>query len=135
MKLRVTMLYDVSALGGEAPPSDVVLLPELFDGGYDALGRGMGIHTLQDAYVERIRTFSRQEHCTCVAGSLAISDTRGKPANRSLVFWNGKLIHCYDKIHLFRPGGDTRLFRAGNANAVFSLRIARQRVLAGVIIC
>jgi omega-amidase len=135
MKLHVTMLYDAGGLQGEVPSSDVIVLPELCDGGYSALGRGDGIHSLRDSYVESFRIFSKQSHCTCVAGSLAIRDKPGKPANRSLVFRNGNLIHHYDKIHLFRPGGDTRFFRAGSANAVFTFPVRKQRIRAGVIIC
>ena len=55
--------------------------------------------------------------------------------NTSLVFRNGRCIHRYDKIHLFRPAGDTRYFRAGRDNAVFNVAAGKRRIRAGVILC
>jgi predicted amidohydrolase len=52
-----------------------------------------------------------------------------------MVYRNGKLLHRYDKIHLFGPGGDTRYFDAGSGNRVFSFPVGKGRVNAGVIIC
>jgi omega-amidase len=135
MRLHVLMAFETATLRLHLPPAHVILLPELLDRGYAALKQGDGIHTTDDEYVGLFRDVSRRAHCTCIAGSLAIRDTQGSLANSSLVFRNGTRIHKYDKIHLFPPGGDTRFFRAGIGNNVFTVSVGKKRVRAGVIIC
>jgi len=51
------------------------------------------------------------------------------------VFRRGRLIHRYDKIHLFRPAGDHRYFRPGSRIRTFRLSAGAARVRCGVIIC
>ncbi len=135
MKLHVTMVYDAPPLQTYSPSPHVLMVPEMYDGGYAALGRGEGVHSPRDEYVKMFRDFSRRAHCTCIAGSMAIRGRGGDMTNTSLVFRNGRCIHRYDKIHLFRPAGDTRYFRAGRGNAVFTVTVGKRRIRAGVIIC
>ena len=135
MRLHVLLAYETASLQQDMPSTHVIVLPELFDRGYAALKHGDGIHSADDEYVGLFRDISRRAHCTCIAGSLAIRDKHGSLANSSLVFRNGTCIHRYDKIHLFRPGGDTRYFRAGSSNKVFTVSLGGKRVRAGVIIC
>lgn len=135
MRLHVLMVYATASLQKDMPSTHVIVLPELLDRGYAALKHGDGIHSVNDEYVRLFRDISRREHCACIAGSLAIRGEHGSLANSSLVFRNGRCIHRYDKIHLFRPGGDTRFFRAGSSNRVFTVSAGGKRVRAGVIIC
>jgi|WetSurMetagenome_2_1015567.scaffolds.fasta_scaffold35905_3 omega-amidase len=135
MRLQVLLAFETASLQPDMPPAHVIVLPELADRGYSALKQGEGVHTEEDEYVRQFRTISRRAHCTCIAGSLAIRNTRGVMTNSSLVFRNGACIHRYDKIHLFPPGGDTRFFRAGSTNKVFTVALENTRVRAGVIIC
>jgi omega-amidase len=135
MKLRLVLAYDAASLQSPLPPSDVIVLPELMDGGYAALKRGEGIHTLGDGFLEKIRSMSKRGRCTCVAGSVPVTGKNKTLTNTSLVFRNGVRVHRYDKIHLFRPGGELRYFKAGGGNHVFSLTPGRPRVRAGLIIC
>jgi len=101
MKLHVTLADNVEALQGLSAHTDVIVLPELADGGYAALKRGEGIHTVDDAYLRELRDLSRRSRCTCIAGSLSIRNTHNQLTNTSVVFRNGRRIHRYDKIHLF----------------------------------
>jgi len=135
MKLRLTLIGDASPLSGKIPPSDVLLFPELVDGGYAALGRGAGTHRAGDPYVTLFQDASRKYRCTCVAGSVALRNFDGSLTNTSLVFRNGRCVHRYDKIHLFRPARDHRFFRAGSVVRSFLVPVKGRRIRAGVIIC
>jgi len=135
MKLRLTLLGDASQLSGKIPPSDVLLFPELVDGGYAALERGAGSHNVGDQYVTLFREASRIHRCTCIAGSVALRHSDGALTNTSLVFRHGRCVHRYDKIHLFRPAGDHRYFRAGTGVRSFLVPVRDKRIRTGVIIC
>jgi omega-amidase len=114
--------------------SDVVVFPELVDGGYAALARGAGRHRLGDGLLASFARLTRRGGLACVAGSVLLQSGRGG-TNTSCVFRGGRLIHRYDKIHLFRPTGDTRYFRPGRRIGTFPLPGSRQRLRAGVILC
>lgn len=135
MKLHVTLAYNTDALRGASLTTNVVVLPELVDGGYAALRRGSGIHTMDDEYMEEFRSISRRHGCTCIAGSNTIRNGHGLPTNTSMVFRNGKRVHRYDKIHLFKPAGEERLFQPGRQNKPFTVLAGRSRIRAGVIVC
>jgi omega-amidase len=135
MKLRLSFLGDVSPLSGRIPPSDVLMFPELVDGGYAALERGAGTHRIGDPYLRLFQDASRKYRCTCVAGSVALQNFDGSLTNTSLVFRRGRCVHRYDKIHLFRPAGDHRFFRAGSVVRSFLIPVKDRRVRAGVILC
>jgi predicted amidohydrolase len=51
------------------------------------------------------------------------------------VYCRGRLIHRYDKIHLFRPSGDHRYFRPGTQIRTFRVTLPGVRISCGVIIC
>jgi predicted amidohydrolase len=135
MNLRLTLLADAALLCGRIPACDVLLLPELVDGGYAALERGEGAHRAGDHYLRVFQDASRKHRCTCVAGSVALRNTDGSLTNTSLVFRHGRRVHRYDKIHLFRPTGDHRFFRGGTGVRSFLIPVKDTRVRAGVIIC
>ncbi len=115
---------------------DILLLPELVDGGYAALRHGAQPHRLNSPLLSTIRVSSRVLGCTIVAGSVFLHENSPSPTNSTLVFSNGKLIHRYDKIHLFRPTDDRRYFHPGRLNAgTFAIRTKKRVIRGGVIIC
>jgi omega-amidase len=135
MNLRLTLLGDAAQLSGKIPQTDVLLFPELVDGGYAALECGDGLHRIGDHYTTLFQAASRKYNCTCVAGSVALRNNDGSVTNTTLVFRRGRRVHRYDKIHLFRPTGDHRIFRAGAGVRSFLIPVKDRRVRAGVIIC
>ena len=114
---------------------NLLIFPELVDGGYAALSRGEGLHTLGDPFVGRFRRATARMPLCCVAGSMRLRSPRGGATNTCLVFQGGRLVHRYDKVHLFRPCLDHRYFRPGDAIGTFSLRGGRVAVRAGIAIC
>ena len=138
--LHVGLLWDPDVCGyfrrrPAAAATDLVILPELFDGGYALLRRGGGRHAADGALPRALRALTRERPVTLVAGSIALRGGSGKPTNTVLVFRSGRLLARYDKIHLFRPAGDTRFFRAGSRPVRFRLNAGGKSVTAGLAVC
>jgi len=112
---------------------DVLLFPELVDGGYAALAQGAAPHRSSDPYLAGFQSASNSYSFTCVAGSVAFEHSKGRRTNTSFVFRDGKTVARYDKVHLFEPTGDHLYFvRGKNAS---SFHLGNHKVRAGVIIC
>jgi omega-amidase len=133
-RISVGLAADASLLsaGGGV---DVIVLPELVDGGYAALTAGRGKHREGDIFLKTVRAMSGRRPMTIVAGSVALEGKSGNVTNSAIVFSRGRQIHRYDKIHLFRPTGDHRFFVPGRAFGAFTFRSRSTPVKAGVIIC
>ncbi len=114
---------------------DLLVFPELLDGGYAALKRGMRPHRPDDPFITDVVTASMTVPTCIVAGSTYLDDGSGNRTNTSLTFQAGHLLHRYDKIHLFGPAADKRYFTPGRTIRPFFLRAGEMRLRAGVIIC
>jgi omega-amidase len=135
--IRVGLSYDLSWLRqGRRPPElrrmDLLLFPELVNGGYAALAAGGGVHTPGDSTLQLFRDLTRHSAMRCVAGTVCLENRDGRRTNSSLVFSGGSVIHRYDKIHLFHPAGDHRYFSPGSTFGTF--RVVRG-LQTGVIVC
>lgn len=118
------------------PAADVLLFPELMDGGYAALKQGKPPHALNDVFLSSLKILSKGSSSTIVAGSTFLKHATSSPTNTTLVFRRGRLIHRYDKIHLFRPTGDAKFFSRGELKPkTFVLSSRSARLKAGVVIC
>ena len=115
--------------------ADILVFPEMVDSGYAALKAGAPPHRFGDGVLSAFASASRALAPYCVAGSVYLSEPPPRSSNTSLVYRRGKLIHRYDKIHLFRPGGDHRYFRPGTHIGTFPVTLAAARIRCGVIIC
>jgi len=113
----------------------LVVFPELVDGGYSALARGAGGHMPGDTLQRSFARLTRSGIPFCIAGSVLLKTRRGRPTNTSLVFHRGRLIHRYDKIHLFRPAGDDQYFSPGRRIGTFPFPPGGRGFRAGVILC
>jgi omega-amidase len=138
--LRIGLGFDHTILLGSRSVAslqnlDLLLFPELVDGGYAALANGAGRHLLNDAFLRRFRDASARYALCCVAGSVCLEHKRSECTNTSLVFTRGRMVHQYDKIHLFRPTGDRRYFTPGRTIRTFTVSHASGVVRAGVIVC
>lgn len=135
--IRVTICRDASILESGAArsrlaASDLLVFPELVDGGYAELAGRRGRHRAGDPYLERFRLAS--DGPTVVAGSVALTGD-GPTTNSTLVFRGGKEVFRYAKMHLFRPAGDRKYFREGKRAGMFTIRTGRTRLSVGVILC
>ncbi len=113
---------------------DLLLFPELLDGGYAALKRGTRPHRSGDPFLTDFVTTSMTLPACIAAGSVYFQE-RDRRTNTSFVFQSGRLIHRYDKIHLFGPTADLRYFVPGTTVRPFTLTAGGLRIRAGVVIC
>jgi omega-amidase len=139
--MRIGMCFDAEELRRARRRSafsrlDVLLFPELLDGGYAALNHGMPPHSFRDRFITFLRASSRDLPCALVAGSCFLKEGTTSPTNTSLAFRRGKLVHRYDKIHLFRPSGDGKFFQRGRLSPrPFHHTTGSGRIRIGVVIC
>jgi predicted amidohydrolase len=115
--------------------SDFLVFPEMVDSGYAALKAGARPHHAGDAVLRTFADASRTLTRYCIAGSVYFDGGTPSPSNTSFVFHRGRLVHRYDKIHLFRPGKDHRYFRPGKTMGTFTASLPQGRVRCGVVIC
>ena len=139
-QLRVGLCFDAGipvlrTISTFFKSDDVVVFPELFDGGYAALNGGAVPRCFHDPIIQQFRTASKEFSLTCIAGSTSFQRGESSATNTSLVFNHGRLIHRYDKIHLFRPTGDHQFFTRGRTVRTFTFPFRSRRIRAGVVIC
>ena len=111
--------------------ADVVVLPEAWNTPYYP----KNIEELADADGKRSKEFlsniSKELDINIVGGSVAVKED-GKIYNRNYNYdRNGKLLSEYDKIHLFSPAGEDKLFTSGNKYATFEM----DGVKCAVVLC
>ena len=139
-RLRIGFCFDPGMLTATAQAPrfascDVVVMPELVDGGYAALSLGAVPHRLTDQLVSSFRNASRSLSLCLVSGSVYLHQHTPSPTNTSLVFQHGHLLHRYDKVHLFRPTGDHRYFTPGRNIGTFVVQGKHVKVRGGAAIC
>ena len=115
--------------------ADILVFPEMVDSGYAALKAGASPHRLGDDLLSGFASASHTLAPYCIAGSVYLRQPPPLTSNTSLVYCRGRLIHRYDKIHLFRPSGDHRYFRPGTHIGTFRVTLPGARITCGVIIC
>lgn len=139
-RLHVGLCYNLESLRdtGVLPrisTLDILVFPELVDGGYAALAKGAASHDQSSPVLRKLRLLSAAGRLYCVAGSLRMRRPDGRCANTSMVFRSGKEVARYEKIHLFRPAGDRQYFSGGRNIAPFTVALRRKKLKAGVMIC
>ncbi len=136
MKLKLALLHQPGSLSGRTRlPADLIVFPELVDGGYAAIASGRPPHVPGDRYLRSLQELTIDNDAVIVAGSVRLKGRGSRCTNTSLTFHHGKCIHRYDKIHLFRPTGDHRYFVPGRKADVFRVTVGSSRLRIGVVIC
>ncbi|HEX9751757.1 MAG TPA: nitrilase-related carbon-nitrogen hydrolase [candidate division Zixibacteria bacterium] len=123
------------AAGSNAAAVDILILPELFDGGYARLESGGSSAERTARILDRLSGISRQHRLHLIGGSLALPGPDGKVRNTSVVFSNGIEIARYTKTHLFRPLRDDIHFAPGHPGEILGLQCGDETIYVGVIIC
>ena len=100
---------------------DVILLPELWNTGYmpDDLDK---VTDLKEGEIqEQLSIFAKKNQVNLIGGSIA-TRISGQLKNRSYVYnRQGECIAHYDKVHLFSPSGEDKIFQAGDSLCKFSV--------------
>lgn len=111
---RVRALLDKRRLS----PGSLVVLPEMFATGFTMNAAAIAEHTdgPTDAFLRKLA----REKGVFVLGGLARSVSRGRVRNEAVCFApSGRRIACYDKLHLFSPGSESRHYAPGAAVVLF----------------
>lgn len=138
MTISIACVFDRQGLAAYAearPEADIVLLPELCDGGYERLHRENGPSPEFAAIMDAFATFSQSAKAVVIAGSIATPIDNGTVYNAAHVFANGSVVARFDKIHLFRPLADDQHFAIGTPKPVVTVNTADGPVRLGVMIC
>ncbi len=140
MTIRIACVFDdagLTAYGRESGEgrADIVILPELFDGGYKRLHQDKGVSPDIQTLESRFAEFSNRNRLTLVAGTVARRGADGRIRNTSLIFHHGSILCEVSKTHLFRPLGDDQYFAVGRPMDTIEVDCGKQRVRTGIIIC
>lgn len=140
MTIRIACAFDddgLSAFDRECKPGTVELLvlPELFDGGYKRLHHDRGPSADVSRIAGRFAEISKSHALTLIAGTVAWTSQDGKVRNTSLVFSNGQKSAEVAKTHLFRPLGDDQFFAPGTPMSPITLDCGGEKVRTGIIVC
>jgi omega-amidase len=135
MRLTVACAFDADGLdaferAAHEQPVDLLVLPELFEGGYKRLEETGG-RPAADVTLERFAALSRKQARNVVGGTLTLEDDDGYIRNTSVIFSGGSEIGRFAKIHLYRPLGDDRYFARGVLGQPLALACAE----GSIIIC
>lgn len=105
-------------LFAQVPPTDLIVLPEMFSTGFVTSPQGMAE---KDGESLIFMKETAAAHQCAVAGSLAV-ETEGTYRNRFyFVYPDGTEVH-YDKHHLFTYGSEHRHYTAGDRPVVVRFR-------------
>jgi omega-amidase len=112
-------LSKLDDLLAQAPPADLIVLPEMFSTGFSM--RASSLAEPMNGDTVRWMKDKAQELTATVTGSLIIQED-GRYFNRLLwVPARGEIEH-YDKKHLFGYGGETKVYSSGSRRLNVSLK-------------
>ncbi len=139
-QLRVALCYQIPTtlsprVRKKISAADILVMPELVDGGYRRLTQGGQPHSHASPLIQFFRSLSLDNNVAVLAGSLFYTEAPRRAYNTAFVFSRGRQLLRYDKIHLFKPMKDHRYFTPGKRVPTFGLRSSSGSVKAGVIIC
>jgi predicted amidohydrolase len=122
--------FRLEAMMATMAPTDLVLLPEMFNTGFDMQPHHFA-EPADGPTLQWMRRMARKHDCA-VAGSIAVSQdsTRGREYFNRFYFVkpDGSTMH-YDKHHLFTFAGEDRQFVAGERRVVVEWRGVRWLLL------
>lgn len=100
---------------------DLLVLPEVWTTGYSLGHLQEEAETLDGALVQELCAIAQAEQCHILAGSMPMWHD-GKIYNTSVAITNtGKIVNCYDKVHLFGLFNEEKFFAPGQNFQAFQL--------------
>ncbi|GAB4327521.1 MAG: hypothetical protein Kow0074_22890 [Candidatus Zixiibacteriota bacterium] len=141
MTISIACVFDwkdldaVIAAGTGMSRTDLLILPELCDGGYKRLHAEQGVSESADEMQSVCAALSRDRRMTVIAGSMALPGDDGTLYNRSVVWSLGEQKASFDKVHLFKPLGDDQFFAPGTPREPVVISTSAGDIRLGVMIC
>ncbi|KYO66527.1 carbon-nitrogen family hydrolase [Thermovenabulum gondwanense] len=114
---------------------DAVVLPEMWNTGYDLKNLDKIADNMGNPCIENLRELARNFGVNIIAGSIADKrkvEGKTKVYNSSYIIdRRGEIIARYDKVHLFRLMKEDKFLTAGEKMATFEL----DGIKCGIVIC
>lgn len=111
---------------------DVVILPELFNTGYQLENISKLVENSNGETLTKFREFAQKTKTNVVTGSIPYKNKNGKFSNTSFVFSReGETLNVYSKAHLFGLMEEEKYFVAGDSLNLFEIDGTK----CGQIIC
>ena len=109
----------VERLIGEAPASDLYVLPEMWSTGFATEPQDIAENEADSISLQWMRTTAKRLNCA-FSGSLAIRlSESGDFVNRHyFIDGRSQTEKYYDKHHLFRYGGEDRYYQSGEGHTI-----------------
>ncbi|KZN68677.1 hypothetical protein N473_00375 [Pseudoalteromonas luteoviolacea CPMOR-1] len=106
----------IEALVADAPPCDLLLLPETF-------ATGFALQQATDEQAAKARAFIQQlaKRLQCVVAGSVLVPHQGKKANRFYWVWPDGTEQTYDKRHLFCLGNEGDYVAQGKERKIFEI--------------
>lgn len=138
---KVALVYSIKTLESETFKKelkniDAVVLPEMILGGYAIFKEEPGFFITKDEpLLAELLEYSRKHNVLLLPGTFPLGNSAKNRKNVSLAMYKGKFISEYEKIHLFRPMNEHKLFQPGKYSDNFAVKFGGSKVRFGSIIC
>lgn len=102
-----------------AKEHDIIVMPEVWTTGYSLGHLQEEAETIDSSVMQELCAIAREEDCHILAGSVPMLHD-GRIHNTSVaISRQGKIVNCYDKVHLFGLFNEEKFFAPGNNFNVF----------------
>jgi omega-amidase len=141
MYLNIAMAFDYQTTTEQSfinilPKVDFLVLPEMFFGGYNVMRKDRNFVVKENhEVITHLKNLSKQYNVCVIAGSMPMGTSAKDRKNVSLVFHKGKQIYRYEKMHLFKPLNENKLFKPGEEISNFKVSIRGKSLNCSTIIC
>ncbi len=123
----------LNLIKGTILQGDIFILPELFLTNYETILKN--VVREDDIFFTTFKKLSEEyPEKYFLTGSVPYKKD-GNLFNSSFIFKKGKAYHLYDKIHLFPPMGEDKIFKSGKKLGIYRIRGKNFDLKIGVIIC
>ena len=107
---------------------DIVLLPEMWTTGYDLNNISILATRYSNDFLIQLKNVCKEKSINLVAGSIPVIEDN-RLYNRSIcIDNNGKLVHSYDKVHLFSLMNEEKYFSNGSSVKIFDIMSIKSAV-------
>lgn len=111
--------------------ADTIVLPEMWNTSFFPNNVYELADNMGESTVAFLSDLARSLHINIIGGSVVIKEG-DKLLNRSYIFGrDGKLLSKYDKVHLFSPSEEDKIFLKGDKLSTFEI----DRIKCGICIC
>lgn len=139
--LNICLSYSLNTINNKSLKTqlkniDIIIMPEMILGGYSVFKEEKNFFITKDEpFIQSLLNFTKENKILLFPGTFPIGHSHKDRKNVSLALYNGKIINEYEKIHLFKPLNEHKLFKPGKYTKNFTVNLRGNKVKVGNIIC